>query len=178
MKAIKLLILIVLSLSVYFIYNYTNKTTKILIVGDKQITKIKPTFSNNKVIINNKYASKKLSTKDLLKKIKLERNIKRYLIESHYLILSIGYNDLVYDLSLEDNINNHHYNKITESIENDYNKLIKEIRKYYKNKIIVIGYSRSKKEDYYLNIGIRKLNQILKNNKEVEDKIINEILAK
>ena len=185
-RPIKLLILIILSLSVYFIYNYTNKTTKILIIGNT-----KPTFSNNSVIINNKYASKKLSINNLLEKIKLEREIKRDLIESHILIISVGYNDLIYNLSLEDNINNHHFNKITTSIEKDYNLLIKEIRKYYKNEIIVIGYPKSKKEEYYLNIGIKKLNKILKNNKEViyidtyynknnnkYNKIINEILAK
>lgn len=185
-KSIKLLILIILSLSVYFIYTYTNKPIKVLIIGDKNIT-----FSNNSVIINNKYAMNNLSTKHLLEKIKLERNIKRELIESHYLILRVGYNDLLYDLSLEDDINNHHFNKITKSIKTDYNNLINEIRKYYKNKIIVVGYPRTKKEDYYLNIGIKKLNKILKNNKEItyidtyycqnkgiEDKIINEILAK
>lgn len=185
-RPIKLLILIILSLSVYFIYNYTNKPTKVLILGDNNIT-----FSNISVNINNKFAMNNLSTKHLLEKIKLEREIKRDLIESHYLILRIGYNDLLYDLSLEDDINNHHFNKITTSIEKDYNNLIKEIRKYYKNKIIVIGYPRSDKEDYYLNIGIKKLNKILKNNKEIsyidtyycqnkgiEDKIINEILAK
>ena len=182
-KPIKLLILIIISLSVYFIYNYTNKTTKILVLGDNPNF----TFSNISVITNKKYALKNLSTKHLLEKIKLEREIKRDLMESHILILSIGYNDLIYDLSLEEDINNHHFNKITNSIEKDYNNLIKEIRKYYKNEIIIVGYPRVEKEDYYLNIGIRKLNKILKNNKEViyidrdyclEDKIIHEILAK
>ena len=185
-RPIKLLILIILSLSVYFIYNYTNKTIKVLILGDNKLT-----FSSNSVIINNKFAINNISTKHLLEKIKLERNIKRDLLESHYLVLRVGYNDLIYDLSLENDINNHHFNKITTSIEKDYNNLIKEIRKYNKNKIIVVGYPRSNKEDYYTNIGIKKLNKILKNNKEVtyidtyyhsnkglEDKIINEILAK
>ena len=185
-RPIKLLILIILSLSVYFIYNYTNKTIKVLILGDKKLT-----FSSNSVNINNKFAVNNLSTKHLLEKIKLESDIKRGLIESHYLVLSIGYNDLIYDLSLENDINNHHFNNITKNIEKDYNNLIKEIRKYYKNKIIVVGYPRSNKEDYYINIGIKKLNKILKSNKEVtyidtyyysdkslEDKIIHEILAK
>ena len=185
-RPIKLLILIILSLSVYFIYNNTNKTIKILILGDSKLT-----FSNISVNINDKFTMNNLSTKHLLEKIKLERTIKRDLIESHYLILRVGYNDLIYDLSLEDDINNHHFNKITTSIEKDYNNLIKEIRKYYKNKIIVVGYPRTNKENYYINIGIKKLNRILKNNKEVtyidtyyysnkslEDKIIHEILAK
>ena len=186
-KVIKLIILIILSLSVYFIYNYTNKTTKILVLGDNPNI----TFSSNSVIINNKYASNNLSTKHLLEKIKLERKIKRDLIESHILVLSIGYNDLLYDLALENDINNHHFNKITKSIEKDYNSLIKEIRKYYKNEIIVVGYPRTKKEEYYLNIGIKRLNNMLKSNKEVTfidtyhyqnknliNKIIQETLAK
>ena len=185
-RPIKLLILIILSLSVYFIYYHTNKPIKVLVLGDNPNT-----FSSNSVIINNKYASNNLSIKYLFERIKLERTIKRDLIESHKLILSIGYNDLLYDLSIEDNINNHHFSKITKSIEKDYNNLIKEIRKYYKNEIIVTGYPKSQKEDYYINIGIKKLNKILKNNKEViyidtyycqnkdiENKIIHEILAK
>ena len=103
-KSIKLLILIILSLSVYFIYTYTNKPIKVLILGDKNIT-----FSNISVIINNKYAMNNLSTKHLLEKIKLERNIKRELIESHYLILRVGYNDLLYDFLLLFDLYNYLY---------------------------------------------------------------------
>lgn len=185
-RPIKLLILIILSLSVYFIYNYTNnKTIKITYLGDNPKTIIN---LRKKQIINTKYTSKEIKLDDLIEKIKTTPEIKKDLLESHILIISVGYNDLIYKLSL---YNNTKFNKINNEIIINYNELIKEIRKYYKNKIIVIGYNKSNNDNYYLNIGIRKLNNYLKNNKNItyintynlsnkaiENKIIQEILAK
>ena len=57
--------------------------------------------------------------------------------------------------------------RIIKAIEKDYNDLIKEIRKYTKRKIIVILYPDTNKNNYYLKKGIRYLNEILKNNKEI-----------
>jgi hypothetical protein len=59
------------------------------------------------------------------------------------------------------------FNKIMNSIEEDYNNLIYEIRKYSKRKIIVITYPDTNKDNYYLKKGIRYLNEILMKNEEI-----------
>lgn len=183
-KKIKLLILIVLSCSVYFIYqNNKNTTIKITSIGDKLSLGINSygikEYSyidyykdyllkyNDQVYIIDNYSHPDLSFKELLNNLKNTRPIKKDLINSDYLIITLGYNDLLYKLSLEDNLNNNKLNKIIKSIELDYTNTIKEIRKYYKEKIIIIGYYKSNKDDYYLNQGIKKLNYILQSNPNI-----------
>jgi len=181
----KLLILVILSLSVYFVYKENNhKTIKILNIGDGLALGInsygiddysyadyyKDLIKNNsnKIIINEKYSYKEQSIKMLLEKVKSNNEIKKDLISSHLLIICLGYNDLIYKVSIERNITNSKLNRIMSEIETDYNVLISEIRKYYKGKIIVIGSYSSDLKDYYINNGIKKLNRILKNNPEIE----------
>ena len=182
-RLIKLIILIILSLSVYFIYQATEECNKkILNIGDGlslginsfgikeygYIDYYKDKIKDNKTItVNSTYAKKYLSISNLLEIIKTNPNIKKELTESHQLILHIGYNDLLYKLSLEEVKTNNGLNRIIKGIEKDYKKLIKEIRKYYKEEIIIIGYYKSQKEDYYLNQGIRKLNSILKDEENI-----------
>ena len=179
-RLIKLLILIILSCSVYFIYQNTKNTTiKVLSIGDKLSLGINSygikeysyidyykdyllKYNDNVDIIN--YSNEDLSFRELLMKLKNTRSIKKDLISSNYLIINLGYNDLIYRLSLEDNLNNNKLNTIIRSIELDYNNTIKEIRKYYKEKIIVIGYYKSNHDDYYLNQGIKRLNYVLESN--------------
>ena len=86
----KLLILITISLSVYFIYNNTNnKTLKIMSIGDSYSLGINSygikdygyidyykdllEEENKEVIINTEYSKKDLSMKDLLLKIKYDK---------------------------------------------------------------------------------------------------------
>lgn len=184
-RVIKLLTLIVLSLSVYFIYQQTKESNiKILSLGDGLSLGINSSgskdygylnyykdylsSSNRQVSIINKYASKDSSIKELKEKISTTPELRRELMESHILFLTIGYNDLLYKLSMENQVRIPHFNKIIESIEKEYDELLEEIRKYYKNEIIVIGYYKTHNEDYYQNIGIRKLNMYLKNNKNIK----------
>ena len=54
-----------------------------------------------------------------------------------------------------------------QEIQKDYLNLLKEIRKYYKNKIVVIGYFASNKTDYYINTGIKELNKTLQSAKNI-----------
>lgn len=163
-KVIKLISLMILSISVYFIYNYTNnKTIKIITIGDNIFSHIN-LKTNKQTLINNKYSSKEITIKELTKSIKTTPSIKKDLLESHILYLQVGYNDILYKLSLYDNTN---LNKINNEIVTNYNDLIKEIRKYYKNKIIVIGYYKTNNDNYYQNICIRKLNKYLQNNKDI-----------
>ena len=89
-------------------------------------------------------------------------------MESHLLFLTVGYNDLLYKLSLEEDISIPKLNRIIEEIHIEYKELLAEINKYYKNEIIVVGYPKSNKDDYYINLGIRKLNRILNTNNYID----------
>ncbi|MBQ9019568.1 MAG: SGNH/GDSL hydrolase family protein [Bacilli bacterium] len=179
-RPIKLLILIILSLSVYFIYQSTKETNiKILTLADGLSLGINSfgikeysyvdyykdyLEKTNKKVNLIKYSKEDLSIHEALKEIKNNNTLKRDLLESHILIINLGYNDLVYKMSLEEDITISELNKIVKEIDKEYKLLIKEIRKYYKKEIIVIGYPKSNKEDYYSNIGIRKLNKVLNTN--------------
>ena len=88
-------------------------------------------------------------------------------MNSDQIIITLGYNDLIYKLNVSDELNPSKFYKIITEIEKDYNSLIEEIRKYTPNKIIVILYPDTYKEDYYLKKGIAYLNELLKKNKEV-----------
>lgn len=184
-KITKLIILIFLSCSVYFIYQQTkNSVVTITNIGDNLALGINPygiketSYSDyikdylnkdtEKVIINNEFSNKELSIKTFLEQVKNNPNLKKNLMESNTIILNIGYNDLLYKLSLKEKIDSSTLNEIIREISNDYNELIKEIRKYYKRNIITIGYYCSNKNDYYLNKGIRKLNETLSQTNEIE----------
>ena len=172
-KLIKLLILILLNISVYFIYNNTkNSTYRILILGDNLSLANKQTYIDyyktyklkkyHQVYLNKSYSKKDLSVSNLRKDIQANKTIKRDLISTNILIINVGYNDLVYKISLLEDKNPNKLATILNEIRNDYLSLIKEIKKYYHKDIIVIGYYPSLKDDYYLNKGITYLNKILR----------------
>ena len=181
-KIIKLLILIILSLSVYFIYQQTkNKTITIMAIGDglslginsygieeySYLNYYKDYLEEENIILSNNYSKKDLTIKETIEAIKNKASIKRDLREADKLFLNIGYNDLIFYLNLEDNITQPKYHKIISNIEKDFENLIKEITKYYKNEIIVIGYYKSNKDDIYIEKGILDLNNYLKNNHKI-----------
>ena len=183
-RLLKLLFLIMLSLSVYDIYN-KNKNTNYVVttIGDKlslgiNSYGIKDTSyidyykeellkTKDKVEIMDKYSSPDKTIKETLEEIKNIPELKRVLYDTDILILTIGYNDLLYGLSLEENKNYNTLQKITEEIQKNYEKLIKEIRKYYHEEIIIIGYFESNTDDYYKNKGIELLNRELKSQEEI-----------
>lgn len=180
-KLLKLIILIILSLSVYFIYQKTKDTKKeVLIIGDsfseginsfgiKEYSYIDyyKDYLDSPIIINKKYRKKDLTIKELLNKIKNEPEIKKDIREADFLILNLGYNDLLYQLRLEENLNQNTFQEILRKITNNYQELLIEIKKYYKESIIIVGYPSSSLEDYYLNTGIKTLNTFSNNQKEV-----------
>ena len=180
-RPIKLLILIILSLSVYFIYQNTKESNiQILSLGDGLSKGINSyTISeyshlnyyedylkkqNKKVNLITKYSKKDLTIHELLELVKTNNILKRDLMESHVLFITVGYNDLLYKMSLEEDISIPKLNRIIDEINSEYKELLIEIKKYYKNEIIIVGYPKSNKDDYYLNLGIRKLNRILNTN--------------
>ena len=180
-RPIKLLILIFLSLSVYFIYQLTKESNiQILSLGDglskgiNSYTIVESSHLNYyeeylkskkiQVKVISEYSKEDLTIHELLELVKNNNYLKRDLMESHLLFITVGYNDLLYKLSLEDNISIPKLNKIIDEINIEYKELLKEIKKYYKNEIIIVGYPRTNKDDYYLNLGIRKLNRLLNTN--------------
>lgn len=183
-KVLKLVVLIIISCSVYFIYQQTkNSLININNIGDSLSQGINSygikeygyvdyykdylEKENNRVNVINKYSKEDMSIKNLLNQIKTTAKIKKDLIETNLLILTVGYNDLIYSLSLQEEVTNIEFQKIMSTIEKDYTELITEIRKYYKKEIIAIGYYSSNKKDYFLNKGIRELNKMLALNEEV-----------
>ena len=123
-------------------------------------------FSNNDVMITNLYENiiinKKVEHKD--KTI----NIKQSLRESSIVTLSIGINDLIYKLSLQENyVTTSKLNKIVNDTYKDFEILINEIKKYYIGKIYVIGYPRVNIKDNNLNEALRKLNDLYRNNEDI-----------
>lgn len=183
-KIIKLISLILITILIYFIYQKTNNTTyTITSIGDRlslgvnsygaveysYIDYYKEYLQKEKrnVLLNKTYSSNKQTIKEVLNEIKQLPEIKRVLSDTDVLMITLGYNDLLEEISLIENITDNKLNKAINDISNNYSELIKEIKKYYHNDIIVVGYYESNIDDYYINKGIKKLNTIL-NNEEVK----------
>ncbi|MBQ8131038.1 MAG: SGNH/GDSL hydrolase family protein [Bacilli bacterium] len=92
--------------------------------------------------------------------------LKEELQNSNLLTINVGLNDLIYYESLESELNNRKIDQILKEVESDFDSFIKEIRKYYKKEIYVVGYPNNI-EDYYLSLSIQKYNNYLRNQKEV-----------
>lgn len=178
-KIIKLISLIVLSLSVYIIYNNTyNSYYVITNIGDKLSTgttsygikeksyaeyyKDYLEQEKKKVKLDNTYSTNNQTLSNMLQLIKDNPTIKKKLIDSNIIIITLGYNDLIYGLCTEEN-NKNETKKILKEIDYNYKELIKEIKKYYHNEIIVIGYY----EKNNINDNIIELNKILKKGKGI-----------
>ena len=183
-KIIKLVVLLVICSSIFFIYQKTkNNYYNIINIGDELSISINSygikdfspahylknelTKTYKKVRTNNKYSEYENSIKNMLEKLKYHNEIKKDLANANIVLLTLGYNDLIYKLNVTDELSESKFDKIIKAIEKDYNDLINEIRKYTKRKIIVILYPDTNKNNYYLKKGIRYLNEILKNNKEI-----------
>lgn len=92
---------------------------------------------------------------------------KEQLQEADLITMSIGINDLKYEIMLEDKMDYNKLENIVNNIEADFNILIKEIRKYYKHDIYVVGYPINSLDSYYESMGIRKINNAFKNNENI-----------
>lgn len=179
-KILKLLILLVLSLSVYFIYNY-NKEEKInyVSIGDGFANGINPYHQVSygysdylkdylkKEKLLGKYSNfsyEDMMTKDIKKDIIINvhnnnDNIKRALREANLLTISVGINDLIYEISVNDIESSSQQNKILTKIVDKLEKDIKEIRKYYSGEIYLIGYYNFYPQNSVERKILNKLNQ-------------------
>ena len=182
-KIIKLLSLVILSLTVYVIYNNTNNSYYVITnIGDKlstgtnsygikekSYTDYYQEYLNKektKVIVDNTYSTKNQTVSNMLQLIKETPTVKRKLIDSNIIIITLGFNDLIYSLSTEEKNSEYVREKIVKEIDKNYNELINEIKKYYHHEIIVVGYYKYEKDEF-INKGIIELNKSLKRNKEI-----------
>lgn len=131
--------------------NYLNKYIKSFSEETMSITSLKEMIGTNKKINLNNH----------------ELNIRQTLRESTILTLSIGLNDLLYQLSISDNVTNNNIDIIINNIEKSFKELIIEIKKYYQYDIYVIGYYNIYDNNSPQNKGIIKLNDIFRKNKDV-----------
>ena len=177
-RFIKLISLLLISMSVYWIYQKTmNSYYQITSIGDQyslgitsygikeysyidymqeEIQKTK-----DKVETNKTYNQKDQSIKNVLFLLKQTPEIKKTLYDTNLLVLSLGYNDVISSMIIEDN------KESMNEIKDNYNQLIKEIRKYYHKDIIILGYIEDDRYDSNQQVRIKKLNNILKSNKEI-----------
>lgn len=192
-RKLKLLSLLLLCTSVFFIYEKTNyNNLNYTALGDGLAQGIdcygqkdygysdyvKDYLKSQKKLKNysKSYTSQDMTIErlhnTLLTNKKMEnkynnKNIKTILRETDYLTISIGLNDLLYKLSLSTDLNNKTLNKIISEIETNFNELINEIKKVYPKDIYVIGYYEADKENDYINKAINKLNSIYQKNENV-----------
>ena len=187
-KHIKLIIFILVCLSIFLIYKNNNKNNvNYTALGDSYVSETKTNSTYNEYFKDYLEENHKLnnyincfieednSIERLYNNILINKqatvnnktiNIREALRESKFLTLSIGINDLLYQLSITDNLNIYKVNKIINDIEVSFDKLIVEIKKYYPNDIYVVGYYSNTSSEI-LNYAIKKLNNIYKNNKKV-----------
>ncbi len=94
-------------------------------------------------------------------------NLKQVLRESSILTLSIGLNDLIYQLSITNNLTDEKLKQIILEINDSFEKLITEIKKYYPYPIYVVGYYNIDPENELLSQAIQLLNQQYQKNSDV-----------
>lgn len=163
-KHLKLIVLILTCILVYFIYqnnNHHNITyislgdgiamginsdgvkgygysdyLKDYLKNNHKLHKYYSNFSYQDIRINDLYKDILINEKD-----SEEENLKQALRESNLLTLSIGFNDLIYQSSLKEITTKKDSEIVISKIEQDLKKLLTEIKKYYKYDIYLIGYN-------------------------------------
>lgn len=190
-KHLKLLILIIVCFLIYIIYQNNNQNVIYLTLGDglslgkdsygqinygySDYLYDYYTSSNRLNYYTKAFSSSEESIISLYEKLVInerviadntEINLKQMLRESSVLTISIGLNDLKYKLSIMENITSYKIDKVVQETYNSFEKLLKEIRKYYHHKIYIIGYYEDK-NNLYLTKAIKKLNNYYSNNKKI-----------
>ena len=164
-KLIKILVLLLITSTIFLIYNNTNKNNLIylplgdgLSLGENSYGGIDYSYTDyfkdylrEKKLLNfytKKYLSKTKTIKDVYNDLLLDKNstinknsytFKSLLREADIITISVGINDIIFQYD----VNTYKSNiKIAKKVFNDYKKVIKELKKYYNGKIYVVGYYR------------------------------------
>ena len=189
----KIIILTVISLSVYFIYLVTNKNNITYISLGDSLSIGQNAYGGNSYGYTGYFSdylregkNKDIPTlyNDILKNESIlidnnNYNLKRLLQEADVITISIGLNDIIYEYSLKNKkeLSKYEEDRIISYIEDNFNSLIQEIKKYTTKKIIVVGYPTNNVK--YKNL-IQKLNtkykKICQSNTDIfidSDKLLN-----
>ena len=192
-KILKLVFLIIVILSIFLIYKFTNnKYLNYTSIGDG-LSKGIDSYANidygysdyiydylkekdQLKLYSKDFTSQEMSINDLKSKIFLDEkvnyknrkiNLKNILSESDILTMSIGLNDLIYKLSILDIKSIKKIDRIVDDIYIEFIELITEIKKFYNGDIYLVGYYVSPKYDYKINYAIEKLNEKYKNTPDI-----------
>lgn len=162
-KHIKFIVFLVICVSLFLIYQ-KSETDKIVYVsiGDGFAYGVNSfgdtTYGYDDYLIDDLRSKKQLKSyynsfsysdmmiKDLYKDILLNvhdkdnNNIKQVMREANLLTISVGINDLIYEIGSSHSRNKHDTKVLLTKIVDNYDKMINEIKKYYQKDIYVIGY--------------------------------------
>ena len=184
-RLIKLIFIVFISIIIFIIYNKTNHhNINYTVIGDSLSLGVNSygiveygysdyikdyLKEKNKLKLYNKENTSKTATiTSIYNDIITNKNeIKILIRDSDIITMTIGLNDLLYRITIEDNIDNKLLDEIYKEIEINYNNLIKEIIKYNPKKIYIIGYYTTNIKNKYETEKINRLNNILKNNNNV-----------
>ena len=122
-------------------------------------------FCTKNMSIENLYEA--IVTNRKIKKDHKEINIKQTLRESSLVTMTVGLNDIIYNISVTENMNQHKLNQMMIEIKMNFNKLITEIRKYYPKDIYIIGYYKTESQNIYIQEAIDRLNEMFQKNKNI-----------
>ena len=183
MKKLKLLTLILCSLLTYVIYVGLKDKNNItyINIGDNNDNNITNYLTKkNKLYRSYTYIDSEMLVRDLIKDIELNEltkegeYLKKALREANLLTISIGKNDLLLKRERGEKTNR----IIVDEVKEEVDCLIKEIRKYYKYDIYIVGYNREFKDSrkYLMEIYKQKERQIQKTHYvENREELINKI---
>ena len=163
----KLLVLLLLSLSVFFVYKLTGKRNIIYTTLGDSFSRGENSYGGytygyedylldylkkkNKVEFVDLYTSKNENINSLYN-VFIENetevingksyNIKKLLSESSIVTLTIGLNDIIYETNIKKNVLKTQYqeDKTIKYIFNNFKKIMREILKYSNSNIYIIGY--------------------------------------
>lgn len=185
----KILIIGVIILSIFIIYLTTlDRKVYYLVLGDeislgltsnnkyeKNYTEYIKEYLEEKKILEkyiNEYSTQNYRITDIINDINNNKEIedtkqtlKNALIKADLVTISIGTNDIISKIEDTNKMNKIDYNnfkKNTEQIVNDYDNLLKKIREYCKEDIILIGIYINTSDEYVDNI-IKNINKTFKN---------------
>lgn len=192
-KHLKLIIIFLVCISIFFIYKANNKNNinytalgdsfalgedsygridygysdylKEYLIQKEKLNRYIKSFSTKTMSIE--ILTENISTNKKIILNKEEINLKQTLRESEMLTLSIGLNDLLYKLSITKEITDDKLYHIMDEISISFNKLIKEIKKYYHYEIYVIGYYDIDPSNEILSKAIQQLNELYQKNEDV-----------
>ncbi len=162
-KYLKIIFLFIIIIAIYIIYNQENKTKITYIsIGDGFAVGLnsyqEPSYGyddylkdelSQKNLLNNYYSSfsyNDMRISDLHKDLLLNahdednNNIRQALRESNLLTISVGINDLIYQMTINSPLTETNINKILTEIVDNLAITIDEIKHYYKNDIYLVGY--------------------------------------